>query len=74
MRREEAEFVSFGIGHDDPRVPGRAVRHARSGCAQPRHFGMLIAVVRSDVEMESILGRLFIRDRLQQENEFGVLG
>lgn len=71
--REDAEFVSFGVGHDDPRILGRPVRYARSGCAQSHHFGMLIAVVRSDVEMQPIFACFVVCDRLKQEYRFGVL-
>lgn len=72
--REDAEFVSFGVGHDDPRILGRPVRYVRSGCAQSHHFGMLIAVLRSDVEMQPIFACFVLCDRLKQEDGFGALG
>lgn len=71
---EDAEFVSFGVGHDDPRILGRPVRYARSGCAQSHYFGVLIAVVGSDVEMQPVFVCFVVCDRLKQENGFGALG
>ncbi len=63
---EYAEFVTLWVGQHDPRL--LPLTHVRSGSSKGEHpLNLSVPIVRSEVEMESVLNRLGLRDGAKEQ-------